>query len=46
MLKKFNNNESYFKCYNKYSNEIKIQRIDIKEKIIVRYEKSEKSDYR
>lgn len=39
MLKKFNDNESYFKWYNKYSNQIKIQKIDIKEKIVVRYEK-------
>lgn len=39
MLKKFSNNESYFKWFHKYSDQIKIQKIDIKEKIIVRYEK-------
>ncbi len=44
MIKKFNDNTSYFKWYNKYSDQIKVQKIDVKEKIIVKYERKINSE--
>jgi wyosine [tRNA(Phe)-imidazoG37] synthetase (radical SAM superfamily) len=44
VTKKFNDNESYLKWYSKVSNKIKIKNVEIKEKIIVKYEKRIKSE--
>ena len=41
MVKKFNDNQKYFDWFNKNGDIVRILKVDVKDKIIVRFEKKE-----